>query len=124
VAAEVTRQDLEGSLLIRTPIVIVENGDLSIFASVEDVDAELEAVDVRAGRYVAYDATGRRLALTVAERRRVVVAEDPEAGPSDPDVLAAALRRYLEACGRSVPPDASLAELVRVAVDVVGYTAQ
>jgi len=109
--------------LIELPIIVLENGDLDMFASTDDVDAELEAVDVREGRYVAYDATGRRLRLGTEGRWGVAVAED--AGDvRDPDVLAGALRSYLAACRLTAPTDATLGELLRLAVDKVGYTAR
>jgi hypothetical protein len=112
---------LERSILIALPIIVLENGDLNLFASAEDVDAELEAVDVRDGLLVAYDATGRRLRLEVEGRLGVRVTEDP-AGLRDPQPLERALRHYLQASGVHASAEASLADLVQVAVDKVGFT--
>jgi hypothetical protein len=107
--------------LIALPIIVLENGDLDLFASAEDVDAELEAIDVRDGLFVAYDATGRRLRLEVEGRLGVRVTQDP-AGVRDPQPLERALRHYLQACGVHASAEASLADLVQVAVDKVGFT--
>lgn len=43
---------------MKTPIVICDNGDISIFRSVADAELSLEPIDVINGEYVAYDARG------------------------------------------------------------------
>src|SRR6266849_1540478 len=53
------------------PIFIVDagGGDLSPYGSVADAELDLEAVDVRNGCYVGYDAEGRLLKLEAAAER-------------------------------------------------------
>jgi hypothetical protein len=50
---------------MKSPIVIDEFGDISFYASPEDVCLDLEAVDIINGRYVAYDAEGRLINISV-----------------------------------------------------------
>lgn len=50
---------------MKTPISIDENGDVSVFASVEDAEAYMEAIDVERGEYVVTDADGGLLAVNV-----------------------------------------------------------
>ena len=48
---------------MKPPIIVYENGDVSVFASVEDAEISLEPPDVESNRYVAYDSEGRLLRL-------------------------------------------------------------
>jgi hypothetical protein len=58
---------------IRAPVVVSEGGDLSMFDTAADLDGDVEAVDVRAGRYEAFDAHGTRLELTTSGSQVYVV---------------------------------------------------
>src|SRR6266851_3358811 len=53
------------------PIFIVDagGGDLSPYGSVVDAELQLEAIDVRNGCYVGYDAQGRLLRLEAAAEK-------------------------------------------------------
>jgi hypothetical protein len=53
------------SLLMKTPILINEHGDVSTFASVEEAEAYMEPIDVEHGEYVVTDADGQRLLVAV-----------------------------------------------------------
>jgi hypothetical protein len=50
---------------MKPPIIIDENGDISFFESVKDVELYLEPIDVINGEYVAYDSEGHILQLSV-----------------------------------------------------------
>lgn len=50
----------------KPPIVVDENGDIEVYASVEDACAELEATDVNRGAYELFDSEGFRLRAEVS----------------------------------------------------------
>ena len=50
---------------MRPPIIVIENGDVTIFESVEKAQNGLEPIDVKNGEYVTYDRDGRLLHLAV-----------------------------------------------------------
>jgi hypothetical protein len=110
-AAEEHGYEVEGFLLVATPIFVFENGDVTCFDSEQELDAELEAIDVREGRYVAYDAHGRRLLLEVSGRLHVSV--QPASGSvADTQELASRLRRFIRACGED-PSALQIGDLMR-----------
>lgn len=53
------------SILVKTPIIIDNHGDLRTFDSVEAAEAYMEVVDVERGEYIARDADGHLLAIEV-----------------------------------------------------------
>lgn len=53
---------------MKPPIIVDENGDISFFESVKDVELYLEPIDVINGEYVAYDSEGHILQLSVEHR--------------------------------------------------------
>jgi len=94
---------------VRCPVFVFEGDDCFVFLSKEEAESSLEAVDVAAGCYDAFDAEGRRLALRIrrperswwqysglvaADVERVVI-EPAEDGPSGAEDLAARLRKFL-----------------------------
>ena len=94
---------------MRTPIIVAEGNDLSFFASLEDVEGYLEAIDVDNGEYIAYDADGRPVPLSTkrlpprkvlgmisVRGAEVVVASAPEEEPRHAEDLRKLLVRYLE----------------------------
>jgi hypothetical protein len=51
---------------MKLPISIVEkNGDVTVHASVNEAEMDMEPMDVEAGEYVVTDANGRRLRVEV-----------------------------------------------------------
>lgn len=120
--------------MVKSPLVVNENGNLMFFASVQDAERYLEPVDVRNGEYVAYDADGRRLDLSVESERvpalfgmthddveRVRVRAAGDAAPR-PGELRAALLAFLRATGRAPAgtEGLSLHALVALAAEVGG----
>jgi hypothetical protein len=51
---------------MKTPISINENGDVSIFETVEEAEAYMEPMDVERGEYTVLDADGRQLDVVIA----------------------------------------------------------
>ena len=104
------------------PLVVAEGLDVSFYASVDRLEKQLEAIDVDEGIYLAFDASGRRLALGVSPRKRTrkifgltfdttpspqfVVVESAEADPHHGVELETVLREYLAA----VEPGAQIQE--------------
>ncbi len=55
---------------MKPPVIINENGDVSIYRSPEEAALGLEPIDVRHGEYVAYDSEGRILQLDVVTKEK------------------------------------------------------
>lgn len=89
------------------PIFLMESGDVSAFDSVESAEGYVEAIDVEAGEYVAFDSVGRRLRMAVVHGvrwgRNVVIsaAEDSSPEPGD-EALRSGLLRYAVAVGPEI----------------------
>ncbi|MGH9943949.1 MAG: hypothetical protein ACRD9R_16515 [Pyrinomonadaceae bacterium] len=102
---------------MKPPIIVYENGDVSIFASVEDVKIDLEPIDVENNIYVAYDSEGRLLSLAPTSPRITIQSAEQE--PSHADELHAILFEFLLYVG--LPAEwlrqASLQELVERAME-------
>ena len=104
------------------PIVVNENGDITIFATIEAAVRYLEPVDVRNHEYVAYDSAGFMLRLFPSEPVVTVAgytSEEPRASE-----LERALRSFVaRASGKSVPVQIkTLPDLVAFCVREYGYT--
>ena len=58
---------------MKSPVIVQDSdGDVLIFRSMDNAEDYLEPIDVRAGEYVAYDADGRLLTISVDEDRGIV----------------------------------------------------
>jgi hypothetical protein len=121
---------------MKLPIILVEHGDILIFRSVEDAELALEPIDVRNGEYVAYDAEGRTLVLSViidekpglfgwsARRTECVkLIDNPEAA-IDEAGLSASLAQFLNRSGVSLDgaKEDDLSALVASIVEKIGYS--
>ncbi|MGV8858343.1 hypothetical protein [Rhodoglobus sp.] len=97
------------------PIVLDENGDLSMFLTIEAACLAVEAVDVVNEEYEGFDALGRRLIISVhGERVSIDVNVNGEPEPAE---FAQRLRNYLtndgvRQSGIEISADATLPELV------------
>jgi len=54
---------------MKLPIIVNENGDVSIYRHLEDACSHMEAIDVKNNEYVAYDADGYQLDLSTKNIR-------------------------------------------------------
>lgn len=102
------------------PIIIDENGDIELYASLREAALALEAIDVLNEEYEAFDRTGQILRLTAASiDAPVVISSDLSAGPA-PGQLKERLRGLAERLGpeklgcEKVPAAMSLDDLVNV----------
>src|SRR6478736_5827688 len=87
-----------------TPPIFVDNrGDVSVFRSVSYAESYLEPIDIENREYIAYDASGRLLALS-ADRRRVYISL-AEPKPTHGEALENALRHFLRAIKDPVGDD-------------------
>lgn len=105
----------------RPPIILDENGDILMYASVEDACHKLEAIDVLDGAYMLFDSEGFRLDAEVSGYDVVgmsVVSDEPQR-----DDLALRLRRFVVAVGpdRIGLPDAESAPLDRLIPAVFSF---
>lgn len=121
---------------MRLPIIVNEHGDVSIYRSVEQAECALEAIDVQNGEYVAYDAQGRPLVLSVVVEEKsglfgllsrrienVRMTEDPTA-EADEAGLRALLVQFLDRADISLSDvkDEDLSSFVNTLVEKVGYS--
>jgi len=104
------------STLIHPPIIVSEGGDVDVFESIEDAEKYLEPIDVKAGRFKAFDCEGRSLLLHPTTPRVSIDAE--EETPTHEEELTLLLRRFLRQVGTTDAQleSASLAELVEKSV--------
>lgn len=121
---------------MRLPIIVNEHGDVSIYRSVEQAERALEAIDVQNGEYVAYDAQGRPLVLSVVVEEKagpfglfprrienVRLTEDPTA-EADEAGLRALLVQFLDRAGISPNDvkDEDISSFVNAMVEKIGYS--
>jgi hypothetical protein len=87
-----------------SPYFIVDGDDVCMFGSIAKAERVLEAVDVRDGAYVGYDAEGRQLQFKTLPRRHVLAfrSRQPEVcialaeeQPSHNEELRTLLARHL-----------------------------
>lgn len=83
--------------------VIVEGNDVSLFSTKEQAEAALEAIDVRDGVYVGYDADGRLLQISPKGASSEISLTEAE--PTHVDDLRDVLRRHLQYLGRAPEAD-------------------
>ena len=87
------------------PIFVDDHSDISVVRSVSYAESWMEPIDIENHEYVAYDASGRLLALS-ADRRRVYIAL-AEQEPTHSEPLAKALRYFLRAVKDPLADDPS-----------------
>lgn len=94
------------------PIFVNEHGDLGVYATAEDAQHDLEAIDVNNKEYVAYDAEGRLLRLETPGDEVLVSLAEPT--PNHTGELEQAIRGFLRRLGDPTSEDAAstLATLV------------
>lgn len=81
---------------ITSPIFLVEDEDIMIFANPRQAELDLEPIDVRLGGFVMYDSVGRLLKIETLNWKgnRVTAIEEQPTHQKD---LEGALRRFLKA---------------------------
>ena len=90
---------------MRLPIIGFCEGDLCLFASVRDAESCIEAIDVEAGAWVAYDRDGRLLKLESYRRQegpRLVRITAAEAEATHATELRRKLKRFAKTYARWV----------------------
>lgn len=101
--------------LIPGPIIVDDNGDIQVFATVEEAEVYLEIRDIDRDDLRVYDSVGRRLPLRDASGWIVerVTIQDPAEGVEPPAELRARLAYCLRATGDSASdlPTASIEAL-------------
>lgn len=101
---------------MKPPFILDDSGDLSIFPTLEEVEAYLEPYDVRAGACVVYDSEGRRLQAGDDSRwfRQRVRLSAAEIAPTHAVELRRRLVTFLTAIGEPIGQvtERSLDELV------------
>lgn len=97
--------------MIKTPVIIDENGDISFYATCSGAESRLEVIDVMNNIYVGYDAAGHLLAITPLNRNsvRIMLAEHE---PNHANELVDKLKKFLKQVGQSVNEGADLDELI------------
>lgn len=106
---------------MKPPIFIENNGDITVFASLQAAENWVEPIDVRNNEYEAFDSEGRRLRLEVQKREgflkvghEYVQVTEVESEPAHAADLRERLQTFLKAVGEpDVDPAASLSHLVK-----------
>jgi len=78
---------------IVTPLFLVDDADVFVYASVEDAERDIEPLDVQPGGLVAYGAEGRFVRL--GTEGKTVLLQLAEDEPTHAAELEAALREHL-----------------------------
>ena len=102
------------------PIIVNENGDVTLYQSAETAARALEPIDVKNNEYVVYDSEGFVLLLECAGPRVFIsgrAASQPQA-----EKLTAVLRAFWERASRtSWPATASVSQAVAQSCKRFGY---
>lgn len=102
------------------PIVIDENGDVTLYQSVEAAARALEPIDIKNNEYVAYDSEGFVLAFE-GQGPRVLISGRASA-QSDPQALLAVLQAFWERAAKSPwPATTSVKQAVAQSCKRFGY---
>lgn len=106
---------------MKAPIILDENGDVSLFATVEEAARFMEPIDVRNSEYVAYDSEGYRLTL-VPGAKTVMITGRTDSKPN-PEALRRVLRSFWERATKdNLPSSGSLEQLITSCAQRFGYT--
>jgi hypothetical protein len=91
---------------MRPPIVVQKRDGIEVyfFEDAATASNHVEAIDVRDGVYVAFDADGLPLDLSAASDRSAVVIADSVGRAPEPETVQAMLRRHLAEM-RKLRPD-------------------
>jgi hypothetical protein len=102
------------------PVVIDENGDVSLYRSVEIAARALEPIDVNNCEYIAYDSEG--FVLTFECRGPRVVITGRGSSQPEPETLIAALRSFWERAAHTPwPATSSVSQAVAQSCERFGY---
>jgi hypothetical protein len=108
---------------MKTPIIVDERGEVSIFETAETAEHAIEAVDVDNYKYIVYDARGQLLAFKAIGPNRQLVLEEAEPTPTHVENLVQTLISFLRRTGRlDVATSMSLDQLIQQFVAAHGYT--
>jgi hypothetical protein len=106
---------------MKPPIVIDYRGDVVVFATPDDAEKHVEAVDLSNGDAIAYDSEGRLLEGVLVKRgllQPVVRLKGAEDEPNHGDILRDRLVSFLLATGEeAVRPDEALANLINRVIE-------
>lgn len=101
---------------IKWPVVLADSGDVFFVHSLNALQERVEPVDVDV--YEGFDATGRRLVLSVSGSKILI-----HVGVgADPERLSMLLRTFLQACRHEARPSATLDELLASALGVSDHS--
>jgi hypothetical protein len=99
------------------PFLANENGDVTIYRTLDDIAAHVEAVDVRNGAYDFYDSRGQVILASISADR-VALATAPQ-DFVHPERLESVLRRYFARLPRRFSEFSELASGAATLADLV-----
>ena len=99
------------------PFFANENGDVTIYRTLDDVAAHVEATDVRNGAYDFYDSRGQVILASISADR-VALAPAPQ-NVMHPEQLESVLRRYFARLPRRFGQFSELASEAATLEDLV-----
>jgi hypothetical protein len=104
------------------PVVINENGDVSVYETADSAARKLEPIDVRNNEYTAFDSEAYPLQLVAGEYN--VSIPSRTGAPANPDLLVSILRSFLDrASGQPLSRHLSTPrELLALYIERYGYS--
>ena len=97
------------------PIIVDENGDVSIYWTLEDAKKALEPIDVKNDEYIAYDGLGRLLLLEVISPYTITI-QLVEYEPNHLQQATVALKNFIAVRSKKIDiENLSLVDLINVA---------
>lgn len=107
--------------MIKEPIIIIENGDISVFDSLDKLYNYLEIIDVENNEYSAYDAKGLNLVFQIiTENKRYFNLLESK---DNTEKLSLEIVQFLKRINIYKNfKKFNLSELINLLIDEIGYT--
>lgn len=111
---------------MKTPLFLIDSGDVSAFSSSQDLEKYIESPDI--GGYLVFDASGLKLELQLAQKRVGMIVDIDRVrlvgsnNVPQPHLLRDILSSFLKKLNVPTLADDDLSKLVRLLVETVGYT--
>jgi len=112
---------------MKLPLLLFDDGDISVFERVEDLERYVESPDV--GGYIVFDASGSKFSFGVPVGKvgvRIIDVKGVKLIPAESSVeevdLVNRIRKFLLRVGVDAADRNSLSEVLDLLIDRVGFT--
>lgn len=113
--------------MIKTPIIVNENGDIDIFRDLETTENYLEPIDIKNGEYEIFDSEGRVIEQSIQKKKKYFLSAETETvllSPSntfDAPRLSKILKRHLISINIHFNNESSLEDILSITLLNIGY---